>query len=269
MTKGAKSRDFQSRAGSRPDLGFQRVKSVYTVREISQLFGLPARIIRRWTGEGLIHAIPGESGAEPLYDFRALTQFRRIREMRASGLTQAQIDIQVAGQLSLFEAEQGRLLAMPRRMSSFEEGLLLHEKGEAGAEECYRKSILDGEYVADAYCNLGLLQYEAGDHLKAVDCLTLSLKDDPRHFESHFNLANLYFDLGDLRLARLHYEIAIQIEPSFAHLHFNLALVHIRENDVESAIAALRRAEEHTPEDERPEVEDLLFKLEELKKRAG
>ncbi|HEY6330020.1 MAG TPA: tetratricopeptide repeat protein [Blastocatellia bacterium] len=269
MTKGTKTRSFQSGADSHPDLGFQRVKSVYTVREISQLFGLPARVIRRWTGEGLIHAIPNESGPDPLYDFRALTQFRRIREMRANGLTPGQIDVQLAGQLSLFEAGQGQLLAMPKRMSSFEEGLLLHEKGDQAAEACYRKSILDGEYVADAYCNLGLLQYEAGDHLRAVDCLTLSLKNDPRHFESHFNLANLYFDLGDLRLARLHYEIAIQIEPCFAHLHFNLALVHIREGDVESAIAALRKCEEHTPEDERPEVEGLLFKLEELKKRAG
>ncbi|HUK90740.1 MAG TPA: tetratricopeptide repeat protein [Blastocatellia bacterium] len=268
MTKSDKTTSLQSAADSHRDLGFQRVKSVYTVREISELFGLPPRVIRRWTGAGLIRSIPAEEGGDPLYDFRALTQFRRIREMRASGMTAAQIDVQLGGQLNLFEAGQGQLVAMPSRMSPFEEGLLLHEKGDPKAEDRYRKSIQDGEYVADAYCNLGLLRYDAGDYLKAVDCLTLSLKDDPRHFESHFNLANLYFDAGDLRLARLHYEIAIQIEPCFAHLHFNLGLVHIREGDLDRAIAALRKCEELAPEDERPEVEGLLFKLAELKSRT-
>src|SRR5580704_14738930 len=231
MTKSNKSRSLQSGAGSHPDLGFQRVKSVYTVREISQLFGLSPRIIRRWTGAGLIRSIAADPAADPLYDFRALTGFRRIREMRASGMTTAQIDVQLAGQLNLFEGGQGQLVEMPSRRSPFEEGLLLHEKGDPRAVQCYRKSILDGEYVADAYCNL----------------------------------ANLYFDADDLRLARLHYEIASQIEPCFANVHFNLALVHMREADVAAAISALRKCEEITPEDERPQVEELLSKLEALR----
>jgi tetratricopeptide (TPR) repeat protein len=268
MTKGNKSRSLQSGAGSHPDLGFQRVKSVYTVREISQLFGLSPRIIRRWTGAGLIRSIAADPATDPLYDFRALTGFRRIREMRASGMTTAQIDVQLAGQLNLFEGGQGQLVEMPSRMGPFEEGLLLHEKGDPRAVQCYRKSILGGQYVADAYCNLGILEYEDGNYIKAVDCLTLSLKDDPRHFESHFNLANLYFDADDLRLARLHYEIASQIEPCFAHVHFNLALVHMREADVPAAISALRKCEEITPEDERPQVEELLSKLEALRAQA-
>ena len=265
MAKGSKSRSLQPDAGSHPDLGFQRVKSVYTVQEISQLFGLSQRIVRRWTGAGLIRSMPAEPGTDPLYDFRALTQFRRIREMRANGMTTAQIDVQLAGQLNLFEAGQGQVVEMPSRMGPFEEALRLHEQGDPRAEACYRKSILDGEYVADAYCNLGILQYEDGNYAKAIDCLTLSLKDDPRHFESHFNLGNLYFDTGDLRLARLHYEIASQIESSFAHVYFNLALVHMREADVEAAIAAFKRCEELAPEDERPQVEDLLSRLESLK----
>ncbi|MGH9822452.1 MAG: MerR family transcriptional regulator, partial [Blastocatellia bacterium] len=90
-----KSRDKGSTSPIRPqiELGFQRVKSTYTVSEISQLFGLTARMIRRWTREGMIQPInsgndaggQGEQTAEPLYDFRALTLFRRIRELRASG----------------------------------------------------------------------------------------------------------------------------------------------------------------------------------------
>jgi tetratricopeptide (TPR) repeat protein len=268
MSKDSKGTSFQSPAEPKAELGFQRVKSVYTVAEISQLFGLSERTIRSWTRAGLIRSIQADADAEPLYDFRALTQFRRIREMRSSGMNAAQIDAQFGGQMNLFEARQGQLLEMPSRLGPFEEALLLHEKGDARAEKYYRKTIQDGQYVADAYCNLGILEYEAGAYLKAIDCLTLSLKNDPRHFESHFNLANLYFDAGDLRLARLHYEIAIQIEPGFAHLHFNLALVHMRQGDLDSAIASLALCKEIAPEEEQPQVDELLSKLEDLKKHS-
>src|SRR5260370_23830790 len=81
--------------GSRLDLGFQRVKSTYTTGEISQLFGLDRRVIRRWTREGVIQAIQNTESGEPVYDFRALTQFRRVREMRSAGMTTAQIDAEL------------------------------------------------------------------------------------------------------------------------------------------------------------------------------
>jgi len=238
----------------------QRVKSTYTVAEICKLFGLSSRFVRHWTRQGIVESIAGENGAV-LYDFRALTVFRRIREMRAAGLTPAQIETQISGQMSLFEGRRGRLIELPRKLSLFEQGLILHEKGDPKAIELYRESIRQGEYVADAYCNLGVLEFDAHRVIKAADCFTLSLKADPRHFESHFNLGNLYFDMGDLRLARLHYEIAREIEPSFSYLHFNLGLVYVQEEDVDLAIASFEKCRELTPDQESGQVDELLRRL--------
>jgi Flp pilus assembly protein TadD len=142
--------------------------------------------------------------------------------------------------------------------------LFLHERGDARARQCYEQAILEGESVADAYCNLGILEFEAGSRIRAFDCFTQSLRQDPRHFEAHFNLATLYFDAGDRRLARLHYEIAGQIESQSAQVFFNLGVVCAIEGDLHAAIRALTKAKEGTADEERREVEELLANLESL-----
>jgi len=73
-------------AGAPSRFGFERVKSTYTVREISAQFGLSERAIRRWTCEGLIPLAAGSDSLDPRYDLRALAQFRRFRELRARDL---------------------------------------------------------------------------------------------------------------------------------------------------------------------------------------
>jgi tetratricopeptide (TPR) repeat protein len=185
--------------------------------------------------------------------------------MRSAGMTPAQIETQISGQLNLFGKSQGTLIELPRKLTYFEQGLALHEKRDPRAMQLYRESIRAGEYVADAYCNLGVLEFESHRLIKAADCFTLSLKADPRHFESHFNLGNLYFDAGDIRLARLHYEIAREIESSYAPLHFNLALVHIEQDDVDLTMSALERCRELTPESECAQIDEMLRRLREYK----
>ena len=126
---------FPSESAAR--LGFERVKSTYTVQEIGQQFGLRERTIRRWTDEGLIPTAPDSTDDEVRYDFRALTQFRRVREMRGTGLNLKQIDRELRGQMNLFAEPRGQLLRMPVRLSPFEKALLLHERGKSG---CRRRS---------------------------------------------------------------------------------------------------------------------------------
>jgi tetratricopeptide (TPR) repeat protein len=115
--------------------------------------------------------------------------------------------------------------------------------------------------VADAYCNLGILEFEGSRVTKAFDCFANSLKHDPRHFESHFNLGNLYFESGDLRLSRLHYEMAAEIEPSFPHLYFNLGLVHATAGDLRAAIASLEQYKQLASEADGSKADDLLANL--------
>jgi len=236
---------------------YQRVKSSYSLRDIKQQFGLSERTIRRWTEQGILQATVATTDTEPTYDFQALTQLRRVRELRAQGNSIRQIEAELQGQLNLFRAESGRVA---RLLTPFEEALLLHERGDQKAAEHYLEAINEGDNIAEAYCNLGILNLDQGQSAKALDHFTLSLKNNPRHVEAHYNLANLYYDAGDLQLARLHYEAATQIEPNFSLVYFNLALVYHRLSNAESAINALEKYRELEPDDEEIEVLDQLFK---------
>lgn len=247
---------FPSPVPSKAD--YQRVKSVYTVLEIKQLFGLGERTIRRWTEQGIVRSSSAPESSEPTYGFQALTQFRRVRDLRAQGQTLRQIEAELQGQLSLFRAEEAQIT---RLLTPFEEALILHEQGDSKAAEYYLEAINEGDNIAEAYCNLALINLELGDAAKALDQLTHALKQDPRHVEAHYNLANLYYDHGNFPLSRLHYEAAVQIEPAFSLVYFNLALVYHRLNNVNGAVAALARYRELAPDDKDIEALDELLKV--------
>jgi tetratricopeptide (TPR) repeat protein len=236
---------------------YQRVKAHYSVREIKQLFGLSERVIRRWTEQGIIHATPSSDARDFTYDFHALTQFRRVRELRSQGQSIRQIEAELQGQLNLFRGEVGRLA---RLLTPFEEALLLHEQGDPKAADCYLEAINEGDNVAEAYCNLAIINLELQNHAKALDNFTLSLKSDPRHVEAHYNLGNLYYDAGDLGLAKLHYEAATQIEPGFSLVYFNLALVYHKLGDSQTASATLEKYMQLEPDDQETEALKQLLK---------
>ncbi len=249
---------FPRASGSK---GLQRIQSTYTVRDISRQFGLSESSIRRWTRKGLIRAVAETPRGELRYDFHALTQFRRIRELRNRGFTIRRIESELHGQLNLFPESGGRLIPLPIRRSPFEEALILHEQGDEKALKMYNLAIFQGECVSDAYCNLGILEFENNETARAFDHFTNALKNDPRHFESHFNLAHLYFESGDFRLARLHYEISAVLEPNSAGAYYNLGLIYAVEGELAEAIEALNKAKEHSTGDEQVQVEELLLNL--------
>ncbi len=240
---------------------FQRIKSTYTVRELSRQFGIGEHHIRRWTREGIMRAVSDTEPCELRFDLLALKQLRRVRELRNQGLSFRQIEAELRGQLNLFPEPEGRLLKLPKRLSPFEEALLLDERSDRHASEAYEKAIGAGDSIADALCNLGILAFQAGDIPAAFDRFTKSLQQDPRHFESHFNLASLYFDQEDLRLARLHYELAAQIEPNFPDIYFNLGLIHALRGDFRLAVGALERARDLATGEQCAKVLELLISL--------
>lgn len=140
-------------------------------------------------------------------------------------------------QLPLFVG--GRVVKMSQ-LSSFEEALLHDENNNLkAAKELYQKAIHEGDSLADAYCNLGILESEEGNHAKAIDCFTQTLKLDPRHFEAHYNLANLYAEVGNYSLAKFHYGISIEIEPSFPNSYFNLGLTLAMNKEFDEAVKKL------------------------------
>jgi tetratricopeptide (TPR) repeat protein len=167
-------------------------------------------------------------------------------------------DLEKKGQLNLFRQSEPRIHHLPSRFTPFEEALILDEQGNPGAQEAYLKAILENDSVADANCNLGILETKNGNSAKAFDYFTQCLKLEPRHLEAHYNLANLYFEVNDYRLAKLHYEIAAEVDPDFANIYFNLALVYALSEEYHDAVNALFKYKELAPENEGKKADNLL-----------
>jgi tetratricopeptide (TPR) repeat protein len=169
-----------------------------------------------------------------------------------------------AGQMSLFDhrpAAPGEVLSLPTNIGPFDEAFLLDEHGDERAEAIYRKAIEEGDHVADAWCNLGILECRRQNTAAALECFAHSLAQDPRHFESHYNMGNLYFELGDLTLARVHYDQAASIDPESANVYFNLGLVHAMAEHFEAAVEALTTYKELAPRTETRMADELLLML--------
>ncbi len=173
------------------------------------------------------------------------------------------VDLEKHGQLNLFStsSKQAKVIRLKSDLSPFEQGLILDEKGDGGAKELYRRAISEKDYVADAYCNLGIIESKEGNAADAIDCFSNSLKDDPRHFESHFNLGNLYFDNGDLNLAKVHYQMASKLQPDYPNVYFNLALVLTMVDEFKEAVEALRKYKSISSPAEHKNADTLLKNL--------
>jgi tetratricopeptide (TPR) repeat protein len=177
--------------------------------------------------------------------------FKPVRKRKAAPkLKQAQLD--------LFQG--GKLIKLSQ-LSPFEEALLLDEQGHPEAKAFYQKAIESGDSLADAYCNLGILESQEKNYSKAVDCFTRALREDPRHFEAHYNLANLYAELGNFHLAKVHYQVSIELEPDFPNSHFNLGLTLAMNKEIEESILALMRYRRLSSPEEHGHVDELINNL--------
>ncbi|HEY5823845.1 MAG TPA: tetratricopeptide repeat protein [Cyclobacteriaceae bacterium] len=163
------------------------------------------------------------------------------------------------GQLNLFIG--GKIVPF-NKLSAFEEALMIDDQGDMiKARELYLKAIQEKDAVADAYCNLGILESEAKNYSKAIDCFTLCLKEEPRHFEAHYNLANLYAEVGNLPLAKVHYQISIEIHPEFPNSYFNLALTLAMNKEITEAIRSLETYRDLARPEDRSQAQDLINTL--------
>ena len=163
------------------------------------------------------------------------------------------------GQLNLFTG--GRVVRLTH-LTPFEEALMLDERDEKSeARKLYVKAIEQDDCQADAYCNLGILEFLEGQYPKAIDCFTRCLEKDPRHFEAHYNLANLYAEACDYSLAKLHYRVSIELQPEFPNSYFNLGLALAMEKDFREAVVALTQYRELTGDEDHKQVDSLIFAL--------
>jgi Flp pilus assembly protein TadD len=178
--------------------------------------------------------------------------FKRVRKNKA---------VESPDQLQLFPRRTAQILNLALELGRFDQALLFDERGDARAAELYQQAIEEGDCVADAHCNLGIIESQKGNTTKAFDCFTTSLKFNPRHSEAHYNLGNLYFDVNDFRLAQVHYEMAVEVDPAFANVYFNLALVLSVNDDPAAAVTALTKYQQLVSAEEGRKADELLREL--------
>jgi tetratricopeptide (TPR) repeat protein len=166
------------------------------------------------------------------------------------------------GQLDLFT---GAKIVKLNQLSTFEEALLQDEThNPSSAKDLYLKAIKEGDSLADAYCNLGIIESAEGNRTKAIDFFTKSLQQDPRHYESHYNLANLYSEVGEYALAKFHYEISIEIEPNFPNGYFNLGITLALNKEFQEAMRVLYRYRDLTTGETNAQLDAILNQLSSL-----
>ena len=166
------------------------------------------------------------------------------------------------GQLNLFSG--GKVIKL-NQLSVFEEALQLDEQGDKErAKIGYLQAIEQEDSMADAYCNLAIIESLEGAHAKAIDSFTNCLKIDPRHFEAHYNLANLYGEIGNFPLAKAHYEISIQLEPGFPNSYFNLGITFAMMKQYSDAVRVLNTYRQLSSDEDHQQTNDLIFKLSHL-----
>lgn len=162
------------------------------------------------------------------------------------------------GQLDLFG---GRVIKL-NQLSTFEEALMLDEAGSVDqAKALYQKAIENNDFAADAWCNLGIIESQSGNHARAIDAFTKCLSNEPRHYEAHYNLANLYAEVGNYALAKVHYAIASEIEPAFPNSYFNLGLTLAMNREYEEAVRVLKKYCSLTPPEEHRQATELINQL--------
>src|SRR5262245_28654769 len=95
--------------------------------------------------------------------------YSRVRKRRRGGAGDP-------NQLDLFVPAPARISPFTVAPSPFEQALLSDEQGDAQAAELYARAIENQDCVADAFCNLGIIESKRGNTAKAFDCFTTSLK---------------------------------------------------------------------------------------------
>jgi tetratricopeptide (TPR) repeat protein len=182
--------------------------------------------------------------------------YRRVRKPCRRDVDPNQLDLFLPPIARMGEADTAPSL------SAFERALQCDEHGDQqAAADLYARAIAENDCVADAYCNLAILESRRGNTARAFDGFTAALKHDPRHVEAHYNLACLYFELNDFRLAQLHYELTAEVDPTFANAYFNLGLVQSLNHDLAAAINTLTKYQELASPDEARHADELLRNL--------
>ncbi len=267
------------------------MEEVFTVKDVSRLFGLSESRIRYWAQTGFI----GPSvtrGNRRYYSFSDLIGIKVARDLLESGLSLQRVRKNLASLRSLLPDVDRPLSRL--RVQSDGERMWVHAE-DASFDVCSGQMMLElstgdlqddvvrildlarppqqrtsqGEGSSDVAAQshphrtayrwflAGLSAHQVPDTLpEAMAAYRKALDLDPSLAAAHTNLGIAHFEKGDLEAARTHFERALALDPDQPEARYNLANLYEQDGQLDLAIAELRRVVAS-----RPEFADAHFNL--------
>ncbi|MBP5858143.1 sulfotransferase [Marivibrio halodurans] len=129
------------------------------------------------------------------------------------------------------------------------------------ARDLFRRALDRQKNDPKLLNNLGLAHKGAGDMARAVECFRAALSADPRYATAALNLGDAALSGGDAEAAEQAYRHGLSVDPDMPELHNGMANILADRNDLDAAIAHLRRAHDGPRGDRDPDIACNLANL--------
>ena len=261
------------------------VTELYSVPDVSRIFGVSESRLRYWLQSGLLTPSV-RRGGRFFYTFRDLVNVKAAIELVDAGIPPARIRAHMnalRADLPEGEAELARLrvcsdgarLVVVGDEAAYEPAsgqlvmaFAVKSIGDRVAKvlELPRGADAPPPAVQSGYQRFlqGVAAEDRGDDDGAEDAYRSALAAEPGLASAHANLGVLRYRRGDTADARACFERALELNPDLPEARFNLANLLADAGDIDLAIAELRRVcSRH------PDYADAHFNLAVLLARVG
>lgn len=123
------------------------------------------------------------------------------------------------------------------------DGLTAHQRGDLqGALALYQRVLTLDRANADAIHLIGVIAYQTGDPLTAINVIGRAIALNDRDPAYHGNLGEALRAAGALDRAAASHARAIELDPDFVDAHRNLGVVELARGNIRAAEDSFRRA---------------------------
>ncbi len=257
----------------------QSGENLYTVRDVSRIFGLSESRVRYWAQTGIVNPSI-EQGGRRFYTFQDLIGIKTAVELLESGLSLQKVRknlqmlrqalpkvdhplsrlrirsdgdrVVVVSEDKVFEPESRQVLLDFRTGSFHDQVAVLLDLGRPVRNRTQALSEAETDQPRQSAYRWFIegLRLDQDDNTldQAADAYRRALDLDPSLAAAHTNLGNIYHRLGRKADARAHYERALALDPDQPEARYNLANLHEQAGRLELAIAEYRRVVAACPE---------------------
>jgi tetratricopeptide (TPR) repeat protein len=258
-------------------------EELFTVKDVSRLFGLSESRVRYWAQTGFINPSVGRSGRR-YYSFQDLIGIKVAKDLLGSGITLQKVRKNLAALRQLLPEVDRPLSRL--RVGSDGDRMWVQDEDRAFdiPSGQLKLSFRTGELHDDVVRLLDLarpvrerlaptppddrpgkephphrtayrwflqglaLDEEDGRGSEAADAYRRALELDPSLSAAHTNLGILHYRRGERVEARAHFERALALDPDQPEARYDLANLYDEEGQLDLCIAEYRRVVAACPE---------------------